>query len=132
MNKDEKSRQLEVTLFSFGFKYGMPEEANLVWDVRFLPNPYWEEPLRHLTGRDERISTYVLDSKDGRQFIDLLVPLLRFLIEQNREAGKTELRVGIGCTGGHHRSVAVVERLADVFRQENMPVSTGHRDIEKE
>ena len=132
MKTEADGRRFEVTIFSFGFKYGMPDEANLVWDVRFLPNPYWEEHLRHLTGKDERISSYVLDSDEGREFIALLLPLLRFLIEQNRAAGKPELKIGIGCTGGHHRSVAVVERIAAVLQAEHLPIRNEHRDIDKE
>lgn len=132
MKTEEDGNQLKISLFSFGFKHGMPAEVNLVWDVRFLPNPYWEEPLRHLTGMDGRISSYVLESEAGREFINLLVPLLRFLIAENREAGKTEMRIGIGCTGGRHRSVAVVERLSSILHKENIRIETAHRDIEKE
>lgn len=132
MKTAEDDIELEITIFSFGFKYGTPAEANMLWDVRFLPNPYWEESLRHLTGRDDRIASYVTESESGREFLGMLVPFLQFLIEQNKVAGKTEMKVGIGCTGGHHRSVAVVEHLASLLENENIRLTKEHRDIEKE
>ncbi|MBW2683202.1 MAG: hypothetical protein JRC69_06525, partial [Deltaproteobacteria bacterium] len=100
-------------LFSFGFKYGAPVDVNVIWDVRFLPNPYWVEELRPQTGRVDKVATYVLESDEGRGFLTLLKPMITFLIEQNSAAGKKSLHLGIGCTGGRHRSVAVTEALAD-------------------
>jgi RNase adapter protein RapZ len=123
---------LQVSIFSFGFKYGAPVDANIVWDVRFLPNPYWEDSLRHLTGQDERIRKYVLESRSGKEFLGLLIPLLRFILHENRLAEKKELRIGIGCTGGHHRSVAVVEHLVKALAQEGITLNTTHRDIANE
>lgn len=126
------AESLEVTLFSFGFKYGSPEDANMVWDVRFLRNPYWEESLRHLTGKDKEIRDYVLESPSGKEFMELLTPLILFLVRAHLSAGKTSMRLGIGCTGGHHRSVAVVEQLGNVLQQEHLILKVEHRDIDKE
>lgn len=132
MKGDKKSGRLEVTLFSFGFKHGLPEDVNILWDVRFLPNPYWEEPLRHLTGKDERIRDYVLKSRAGEEFMDALLPLLSFTLRECRDEGKQSLRIGIGCTGGHHRSVSVVEHLSSLIEVENIQLHLEHRDIEKD
>ncbi|WP_163338670.1 RNase adapter RapZ [Desulfopila sp. IMCC35008] len=132
MDQKNDMNDLEVTLFSFGFKYGAPVDATIVWDVRFLPNPYWEESLRHLTGRDESIKRYVLQSRSGEEFLALLVPLLRFLLRENRTADKKTLRLGVGCTGGHHRSVAVVEHLAELLARDGVSLKIEHRDIDNE
>jgi len=132
MKNESPQEQFNVELFSFGFKYGTPEDANLMFDVRFLPNPYWEESMRHLTGQDADVAAYVLTSPRGREFLTHLVPLLRFLITSNREAGKAGMRIGIGCTGGHHRSVAVTERIGQLLTEESIPFSLFHRDIDKE
>lgn len=132
MTVDTKDAPFSLILFSFGFKYGVPADANMVQDVRFLPNPYWEEHLRHLTGKDKRISDYVLKSEAGIAFLGCLEPLVTLLVQENQRAGKPALRIGIGCTGGHHRSVAVVEHLASLFRREDIALQVEHRDIERE
>lgn len=123
--------RLQVTLFSFGFKYGLPVDATLVWDVRFLPNPYWIEEMRPRTGIDPEVAEYVLKGSIGMEFLQLLRPLLRFLVEQNRAAGKNEMRLAIGCTGGQHRSVAVVEDLRKEFQILPVDLTVLHRDIAK-
>ncbi len=123
---------LEVVLFSFGFKYGAPVDVNVIWDVRFLPNPYWVEELRPQTGRVDKVATYVLESDEGRGFLTLLKPMITFLIEQNSAAGKKSLDIGIGCTGGRHRSVAVTEALADFLDRLSIEHTVYHRDIERD
>lgn len=128
----ETDEIFEVVVFSFGFKYGTPEDATMVLDVRFLPNPYWEEEMRHLTGCDSEVADYVLESESGREFLCRLAPMLQFLITENRQAGKDGMRVGIGCTGGHHRSVAVVEKLGTILPDGLIDLHIFHRDIEKE
>lgn len=130
----ETDTVFEMVIFSFGFKYGLPDDATMVLDVRFLPNPYWEEDMRHLTGCDSEVADYVVESESGRKYLERLIPMLQFLIEQNRQAGKSGMRVGIGCTGGHHRSVAVVEKLGTILQEESIHVHLDvfHRDIEKE
>ncbi|MFV0438344.1 MAG: hypothetical protein ACK5PS_13265 [Desulfopila sp.] len=132
MNGVDGRRQHEVLLFSFGFKYGVPEEVNLLLDVRFLPNPYWEEGMRHLTGQHEAVAAYVLESEEGRQFLSHLGPLVQFMVEGYRRAKKMPVRIGIGCTGGYHRSVAVVEWLGRLLASEGLCLQVAHRDMDKE
>ena len=120
---------MAVEIFSFGFKHGMPQEVNMLFDVRFLPNPYWEEEMRHLTGKNEEVAAYVLESESGRAFLARLTELLDFLFQQHRQAGRDMLRIGIGCTGGQHRSVAVVERLGSKLHTGNILLTISHRDI---
>jgi len=132
MNDQGVVEQFDVLLFSFGFKYGTPEDANMLFDVRFLPNPYWEEDMRQLTGRDDTVAAYVLESPEGRQFLTRVLPLLEFVIRCNCRAGKMPMHIGIGCTGGHHRSVAVVEKLGSLLQDETLLLRVCHRDIDKE
>lgn len=120
---------MTVEIFSFGFKHGVPQEVNMLFDVRFLPNPYWEEEMRHLTGQNEEVAAYVLESESGRVFLARLTELLDFLLRQHQQAGRDVLRIGIGCTGGQHRSVAVVERLGSRLRTGNIRLAISHRDI---
>ena len=122
---------LHVVLFSFGFKYGLPQDSNYVWDVRFLPNPYWVQSMRHRTGQEKDVAGYALGNPAGEQFLRLLKPLLLFTVEQFRLAGKTELRLGVGCTGGRHRSVAVVEFLQAMLATQPVVLTVFHRDIDK-
>ena len=135
-SKDDQERSvalpLEATLFSFGYKYGFPDHGNLILDVRCLPNPYWEEDMRHLTGLDRSVADYVLQSIEGHQFVELALPLMCFLVQQAHNQGKQSFTCGIGCTGGHHRSVAVVEFLAQELRVKGFAVQAEHRDIGKE
>lgn len=127
-----RPQHLRVILYSFGFKYGTPADANLVWDVRFLPNPYWVEELRTKTGKVSEVAEYVLLSAEGQAYLAHLKPLLAFLVEQNREVGKKTLRIAIGCTGGRHRSVAVAEKLAAFLADYPVDLTTFHRDIERD
>ena len=108
----ESKDRLQVVLFSFGFKYGVPDDVNVSLDVRFLPNPYWVEDLRPDTGLVAEVATYVLESDEGKDFVALLNPMTAFLVEQNRVAGKKTLRIAVGCTGGRHRSVALIDLAA--------------------
>jgi UPF0042 nucleotide-binding protein len=122
---------LKIVIFSFGFKHGVPVDANLLFDVRFLPNPYWEEDLRPKSGLQEEVSGYVVDSVQGREFLRLLEPLL-VSVAAGMAGHKKELRIGIGCTGGRHRSVAVVEVLATLLATDSrFQVQPFHRDIDK-
>lgn len=121
--------RLDVTVESFGFKYGIPMDADIVMDVRFLPNPHWDENLRPLTGTDEPVRRFVLDQPVARTFVDQLVDLLSSILPEFALEGKSYLTVAIGCTGGRHRSVAVAEEVADRLRRSGQPVRTGHRDV---
>jgi UPF0042 nucleotide-binding protein len=131
MLKDADGRQqaLQVGLVSFGFKHGPPQEADLLLDVRFLPNPYFVPELRPLTGVDRKVATYVLDSDQAREFLDRLLPLLRFLIPQYQREGKAYLTIGIGCTGGQHRSVAIAELLRQLLQEQTDTIFITHRDL---
>lgn len=119
-----------IALFSFGFKHGEPE-ADLVWDVRFLPNPYWVPELEKRSGLETDVAAYVLENDVAREFLKLLEPLLSFSCDQHARGKRPELRIGIGCTGGRHRSVAVVETLRRFLDSTPCKLHVFHRDIEK-
>ena len=119
-------------LFSFGFKYGTPVDVNVMLDVRFLPNPYWQDELRPKTGKDCEVSQYVIDSEAGKTLFEYLSPLITYLVRQNIETGKEAIRIGIGCTGGRHRSVAVIEKLATLLVDIKVETTVFHRDIDKD
>ncbi|NMB16829.1 MAG: RNase adapter RapZ [Firmicutes bacterium] len=120
---------LGVTVTSFGFKYGLPLDVDLVFDVRFLPNPHYVESLRPLTGEDEAVRDYVFNWPLARQFQRKLEELMAFLLPQYEREGKAHLAIGIGCTGGRHRSVAVAVELARFLKTREYEVKVTHRDI---
>ena len=122
--------RLAMTFQSFGFKHGPPRDADLVFDVRFLPNPHYVPDLKPLTGLDQRVVDYVGREGKLEQFYALLQPLLDFLVPQYEEEGKSHLSIAIGCTGGRHRSVAITEHLAARFRdRDDVTVEVEHRDV---
>lgn len=118
-----------INLVSFGFKYGVPIDCDLVFDVRFIPNPYWVESLRRCTGKNEAVREYVLKHKEAGGFLKKLKDMLEFLIPYYIREGKTQLIVGIGCTGGKHRSVVIVEEIAEMLTSAAHKVAVNHRDI---
>ena len=121
-----------VTIESFGFKHGSPRDADIVLDVRFLPNPYWVEELREFRGIDQAVSDYVLNQDGAREYVDNFVDLLSSTLRGYRHEGKDFITVGIGCTGGHHRSVAVAEAVGKRLRQQGkVDVNVIHRDLER-
>jgi UPF0042 nucleotide-binding protein len=122
---------LNVTLTSFGFKFGAPRDADLVFDVRFLPNPHWVEELRPLPGTDPRVAAYVREQDQYRAFMERLEGLLDVIVPGYEREGKSYLSVAIGCTGGHHRSVVVAEELARFFEDRGLPVRVTHRDLDR-
>ena len=122
----------QINLISFGFKYGIPSEADLLMDVRFLPNPYFVEGLRPLDGRDRQVVDFVFGSDTTKRFLELYLGLLDFLLPLYRKEGKSSLTIGIGCTGGHHRSVAITEWLAGKLGGEDRRIALRHRDIDLE
>ena len=128
--KDEKGG-LSVMVTSFGFKYGLPMDADLVFDVRFMPNPFYIEELRHKTGLDAPVADYVFSFPQTGNFVKRLEELLDFTLPMYAEEGKTNLVIGIGCTGGHHRSVAVTHVLAEHIRKQGYHVTEAHRDISR-
>ena len=128
----QPASRLSITFLSFGFKHGPPRDADLLFDVRFLPNPHYEPDLRELTGLDERVVEFI--DRDGRlaEFYALLEPLLDYLFSQYVAEGKSHLLVAIGCTGGRHRSVAIAEHLAGRYgRRADALVAVNHRDAGK-
>lgn len=120
---------MKLTLMSFGFKNGVPQGVDMLFDVRFLPNPHFIPELSGLTGRDEPVSKFVLNEKVTIEFIDKVVSLLDFLIPQYKKEGKAYLTVGIGCTGGRHRSTAIVEHLEKILKKGVPDVNVLHRDL---
>jgi len=124
--------KLAVTFISYGFKHGTPRDADLLFDVRFLPNPHYEAELRDLTGLDAPVREYVEGSDGIGEFYDHLIPLLDYLLPQYEREGKAHLTIGIGCTGGRHRSVVISERLAREYgeRDEHL-IDVVHRDADK-
>jgi UPF0042 nucleotide-binding protein len=121
-----------ITIFSFGYKYGPPQDVNLLVDVRFLDNPFHDEKLRSFTGLEVCISDFVLNNGAGQQCLLHLHRMAEFLAEQLKLKNKEELRIAIGCTGGYHRSVAITEALAKLLSSNFEGVTRFHRDINKE
>lgn len=130
-NKEYKN--LYISVLSFGFKYGIPPDADLVFDVRFLPNPYYIEELRPHSGNDKQVRDYVMDNKKAEIFLEKMTDLVEFLIPNYVQEGKTQLVVGIGCTGGKHRSVTLANELFEILsKNENYGIRIEHRDIGKD
>lgn len=127
--KEEEYANFNVAVVSFGFKFGIPADVDLVFDVRFLPNPYYDLSLRPLTGNDKPIQEFVMKHEESRVFLDKLEDMLKFLIPNYIKEGKYNLVIGIGCTGGKHRSVTMTNALAEKLRQLPYPVKVEHRDI---
>lgn len=123
-------RRLSVTVMSFGFKHGLPAQADLVFDVRFLPNPYFVPELKDATGEDEPVQRFVLDRDDTRAFLDKVCGLLRFLIPRYIEEGKAYLTIAVGCTGGRHRSVAIANEVG-CFVEGPSHIRVVHRDVQR-
>ena len=130
LSQGRPDTQLAVTMLSFGYKHGIPLEADLLFDVRFLPNPYFVPTLRPMTGRDRGVQEFVVQAAAAETFLEKTADLLRFLIPQYASEGKSYLTVGIGCTGGRHRSVVIVERLRrKLGRTDGVRLRVKHRDI---
>lgn len=124
--------RLTVTVMSFGFKYGIPLDADLVMDVRFLPNPHYIDALRPLTGHDRPVRDYVLSNPSSQAFLARFVDLLTFLLPHYYREGKSHLVIAIGCTGGRHRSVALAEAIYEALQGEEYRVYVTHRDIHRD
>jgi RNase adapter protein RapZ len=130
-SEEEMARPMRVSIRSFGFKNGTPRDIDLLFDVRFLPNPHWIPELRPLRGTDERVAEYVMSEEAAKEFVDRADDMLAFLIPHFEAEGKSYLSVGIGCTGGHHRSVAIAEELGRRLAQHGITATVRHRDIER-
>jgi UPF0042 nucleotide-binding protein len=130
--QDGRTPPLTATVMSFGFKYGLPLDADLVIDARFLPNPHWVPELRPHTGQDPDVRDYVLGQDDAAEFLDRYVDVLRLLIPGYRREGKRYLTLAVGCTGGKHRSVAIAEEFARRLSAEGITATARHRDLGRE
>lgn len=131
--ENQTYKNLYITVLSFGFKYGIPTDADLVFDVRFLPNPYYVEDLRQMTGLDQPIRDYVMASEQYHMFLDKLEDMITFLIPNYISEGKNQLVIAIGCTGGKHRSVTVAQGLHErLGAQDSYGLRIEHRDVRKE
>jgi RNase adapter protein RapZ len=128
----EDARRLRLTVISFGFKYGLPPDADFVMDARFLPNPYWVPELREHTGREEAVSAYVLGQEGADAFVDGYADLVNATTPGFEREGKRYLTVAVGCTGGKHRSVAIAEELAARLRRAGLAANAQHRDLGRE
>lgn len=128
--QNEEYHNLIVTILSFGFKYGIPADADLVFDVRFLPNPFYIDELKHKTGNDKEVQEYVMGFPEAHIFIEKLTDMATFLMPNYIKEGKYQLVIGIGCTGGKHRSVTLANKLFECLKKENgYGVNIAHRDI---
>ena len=130
--QNREFRNLVISVLSFGFKFGIPNDADLVFDVRFMPNPFYIEELRHRTGLDQPVSDYVFSFQRNQDFLARLKDLIGFTLPLYAEEGKTGLVIAVGCTGGHHRSVAVAHALTEYIRGQGYHVLENHRDMERE
>ena len=124
--------QLRITVVSFGFKYGVPVDADLLADMRFLPNPFWVPELRPRTGQDADVATYVKDRADAQEFLERYVPVIETVGAGYLREGKRFMTVAIGCTGGKHRSVAMSEEIAARLRDVGFEAEATHRDLGRE
>lgn len=122
---------MKATLLSFGYSYGLPAEADIVMDVRLLPNPFFVRELRALTGKDKEVKDYVLKQEETEQFLQRFSEMIQYLIPLYEKEGKSYLTIAIGCTGGKHRSVVITEQLAAIVGQQGQEITVRHRDIER-
>lgn len=123
--------KMAVSIISFGFKYGSPMDADLVMDVRFLPNPFYVETLRPLTGEHTLVQKYVFGNPIAQEFMEKYLALLEYILPYYVQEGKNHLVIGIGCTGGQHRSVAIAERVGQILKEQDYAINVKHRDADK-
>lgn len=129
LDKELVKSSMRVSIVSFGYKYGLPIDADLVFDVRFLPNPHYIAELKPLTGLQEEVRNYVLEKEVTKVFLDKLIDFVKYLIPHYKEEGKSLLTLAIGCTGGRHRSVSIAKTLSDKLKELDYYVTERHRDI---
>lgn len=131
MSETERKSQIQMSIISFGYKYGIPQNVDIIMDVRFLPNPFYDENLKDLSGEDKEVIHYVLNREETKEFLMIFEKLLDFLIPNYIEEGKSYLGIGIGCTGGRHRSVVIAERIFEYLKVRRYSAKLLHRDIKK-
>lgn len=129
---DRSDAPMQVNVVSFGYKHGLPLDVDTVFDCRFLPNPHWVDALRPLPGTDPKVRKYVLHQPETGEFLDELDRLLGLLLPAYVKEGKSYLSIGVGCTGGHHRSVVLAEEIAGITKRHGFPATVHHRDVERE
>jgi RNase adapter protein RapZ len=127
--KEEGSQNILLNIISFGFKHGIPNDADMIFDVRFLPNPHFVESLKNLNGTDKEVLDYIMEKEQSIEFIEKMTEFLDYLIPNYEKEGKAYLTIAIGCTGGKHRSVAITDKMAEHFK--DLSPLTRHRDISK-
>lgn len=127
-----REERLLINLVSFGFKHGIPLDADLIFDVRFIPNPYYIDELRPCSGKDKEVKDFVMNLPESRQFLKKLLDMVQYLIPFYIREGKTQLVIAIGCTGGRHRSVVITNELAGMLKANRHRVTVDHRDIDKD
>ncbi len=125
------SKEMTINLLSFGYKFGIPLEADLLFDVRFLPNPYFIEKLKAFPGTSIKVKKFVLSQKDTKEFFNKLYPLLNHIIPLYKKEGKSYLTIGFGCTGGQHRSPAIVQEIEKNLKKQKLKTTVTHRDMQK-
>lgn len=125
-----RASNFAINISSFGFKYGIPGEADVMFDVRFLPNPYWVQSLRKLTGNNKKVVNYIFKSELAGRFVESVHMMVKAMAPGYINEGKYHLNIAFGCTGGHHRSVAIANAVADAFKEEGMRVHVNHRDLD--
>ncbi len=128
----DNSSELSVTCLSFGYKYGIPSESDLVFDVRCLPNPFYIDELKHKTGNDEPVYSYVMSFDESKGLLEKIIKFIDFSLPLYISEGKSQLTISIGCTGGKHRSVTIANRINQYLKNNNLKTNIYHRDIEKE
>lgn len=126
----DQSKEISVNILSFGYKYGIPMDADIVFDVRFLPNPFYIDDLKNFTGLDKTVSEYVLKHEQTQAFLNKLTDMIEFLLPHYKAEGKQQLVIAIGCTGGKHRSVAIAEKLFQFLKKNEVSVLVTHRDYQ--
>jgi len=129
--KEGKGLPLHISLISFGFKFGVPNDVDMLFDVRFLKNPYFQRDLKFQTGEEKAVQDFVYSQKESELFMEKLINMLDFLVPLYEHDGKSYLTLGIGCTGGRHRSVAIVHLLDEVLKQKGQETSSRHRDVHR-
>ncbi len=129
--KSSSFTRLTINLISFGFRFGIPLDADIVMDVRFLPNPYFVDALKNFSGKEKKVACFVLKGREAEKFLQKFIDLANFLVPLYEKEGKTYLTIAIGCTGGRHRSVSIVDHLEKFFHKGHYPITVFHRDIEK-
>ncbi len=132
LNNKKTQDLFNVSVVSFGFKYGTPIDCDLVFDVRFIPNPFYVSNMKHLSGKDKQVEKYVMGFDETKEFLEKLIEMINFLLPLYKREGKAQLVIGVGCTGGRHRSVAIGEELYRELKKNGNITSIQHRDISKD